>query len=91
MVTFISVDNTRASVTMGELRQHEEVVLPAFNGEHKDAMVTAEEQVLTLRPEERGTHNLFVNTDEDSKRKLGPPLMDEDWLVLCQALYQSIG
>ena len=31
--------------------------------------------------------NMLVNT----KGKWKPPLMDEDWVVLCQALYQSLG
>lgn len=42
LATCISVDNTRASVTMGELGQYKEVkqvVLPEFSGEYKDAMV----------------------------------------------------
>ena len=56
----------------------------------KDAMVIEGEEVLTLRPEERGTQHMFVSTDEFPKGKWKPPLMDEDWVVLCRALCQSI-
>ena len=55
LATCISVDNTRALVTMGELGQYrevKEVVLPEFSGEYKDAMVIGGGGILTLRPEE---------------------------------------
>ena len=35
-----------------------------FGEECKDAMVIEGEEVLTLRPEERGTHKVFRNTDK---------------------------
>ena len=47
---------------------------------------TDEGEVLTLRTEERGTQNMFVNKDKIPKEKWEPPLMDEDCVVLCQAL-----
>ena len=34
--------------------------------------------------------NLFVETSRSPAEKWGPPLMEENWVVLCQALYQSI-
>ena len=55
LATCISVDNTRALVTMGELGQYKEVkevVLPEFSGEYKDAMVIGGGRILTLGPEE---------------------------------------
>ena len=53
--TCISVDNTRALVTMGELGQYKEVkqvVVPEFSGKCKDAMVIGGGGIPTLRPEE---------------------------------------
>ena len=54
--TFVSVDT--ASVTMGELGHckgaHE--VVPKLSKEFKDVDVNEGEEVLTLHPEERGTH-----------------------------------
>ena len=67
------------------------VVKPTFSEEHKDAMVTEGEEVLTLRPEERGTQKMFVNTDKISEGKCGPLLMDDDWVVLCRTLRHSFG
>ena len=61
-----------------------EIVLP-------EACVIEGVEVLTLRPEERGTQKLFVNTDKIPKEKWEPPLTDEGGVVLCQALYPSIG
>ena len=54
-------------------------------------MVIEGEEVLTLRPQERGTHELFVTTDKIPGGKWRPPLMDEDWVALCQSLYLKIG
>ena len=67
-----------------------EVVWPKFSKEFAEAMVSEGEEVLTLRPEDRGTQKLFVDTDQIPEEKR-PPLMDEDWVVLCQALFQSSG
>ena len=92
--TFISVDNVRALVTLRELGRYKEVheiVLPKFNETFKDACVTEGEDILTLCFKERGTQKLFVDTDKITPFKMGQPLMDEDWVVLCQALYQSVG
>ena len=63
LATFISADNVRAQITMGELGQYKEVreeVLPKFIKEFTEAMAMKEEEVLTLRFEERGTENMFV-------------------------------
>ena len=94
LATFISVEHARALVTAGELGRYREVhdiVLPEFDKEYPEACVIEGEEVLTLRPEERGTQKLFVNTKQIPRGIWGPPLMEEDWVVLCQALYQSIG
>ena len=48
---------------------------------------SGKKDVLTLCPEETGAHRLFVDTPKISGEKWRPPLMEEDWIVLCQALY----
>ena len=91
LLTFISVDNAVALVTMGELVQFKEVrkgVLPSFRW-YGDAKAIQGEEVMTLRPEAQGTRKLTVPRRR-SQRTWGPPLMEEDWVVLCQAPYQSI-
>ena len=45
------------------------------------------EEVLTLHLDEQGTQPLFLDTNQ---KKWRPPLMEEEWVVLRQALYQSI-
>ena len=58
---------------MGELGQFQEVhevVVPKFSGEYKHAVVIEGEEVLTLRPQERGTHKLFVTTDKIPEGKM---------------------
>ena len=58
----------------GELRQYkevDEVVLPKYSDEYKDAKVMEGEEVLTLRPEERGTQKTVCKHRQDSQRKMG--------------------
>ena len=69
-----------------------EIVLPKFHKEYREACVIEGEEVLTLRFGEREEHgNSFFNTGNFSKGKWVSPLMEEDWVVLCQVLCQSIG
>ena len=86
-----AVDNASVLVTMRELAQFREVqniFPPNFNKENcGHACVVGGEEVLTLILEEQGTHKLFVDT---STEKWSPPVTEEDWIVLCQALCQSI-
>ena len=57
--SFISVDHARALITVGELAQLKEVhivALPSFDKEvYRRKEVFDGEEVMTLRPEERGT------------------------------------
>ena len=90
--SFVPPEKARASVLLGEVAQFKEVhkiVLPSFNKLlHKEAVVTEGEEVMFLRPEERGTQQL--NTSKIPIEQWGPPLIKEDWVVLCQAQNQSI-
>ena len=57
--TFTSVDNTRASVSMGELRQYKEVKEVVSPQLSEEAMVIEGEEVPTLRQGERSAHIVF--------------------------------
>ena len=96
LATFISVDNARARVTVGKLGRYKEVreiVLPKVDKEYTEACVIEGEDALTrrLKREELEKKKNFVNTEQIPRGKWGPPFMEEDWVVLCQALYHSIG
>ena len=92
---FIAVDNARTLVTMGEPAKYREVqpiVLPNFDKvTHPRASVTEGDNVLTLRLDELGAQKLFVDTSKAPAGQWRPPLVEEDWVVPCQALYQAIG
>ena len=80
----MSVDNARALVTMGDLA-------PSFSKDvHIQAVVIEGGEATTLHPEEQGTKQLFVNRSKIPKEKWRPALMEENWVVLCQAVNQSI-
>ena len=88
METFISADDARALVTVGELAQFKDVdqmVLPSFNTEVcTEAVVIEGEEVMTVRAEEQGTQTLFVNASKVPKDTWRPHLMEKDWVVLRQ-------
>ena len=66
-------------------------MLPSFSKDvYIQAVVIEGGEATTLRPEEQGTKQLFVNRSKIPKEKWRRPLMEEDWVVLCQALNQSI-
>ena len=88
MATLTSVDIAGALVTMGELTHFKEVHTAVLPSSDKEVYKHAE--VMTLRPEEQGTRKLFVNPSKIPKGKRRSHLMEEDWAVLCQALFQSI-
>ena len=84
---------------MSELEQfrkvHKIVPLHFNTGIHKH-IAEVEGDVLTLRPEEQGTQQMFVDTSKISlpSHMVGrgrSPLLEEDWITWCQALYQLIG
>ena len=76
---------------MAQFKGVHEIVLPSFNKElHKEAIVVEGEGVMTLRSEEQGTHKLFGNPSKVRKTHGGHPVLEEDWVMLCQALFQSI-
>ena len=54
------------------------------------AEVAEREEFLTLLTEEQGSQKLVVDTSRIPKQKWRPHLMEEDWVVPCQAMCQSI-
>ena len=67
----LSVDNVRALVTVGELERCKEVyeiVFPKFDKEHTEACVIEGEEVLTLRPEDRGTPTQIKSSKKNGGR-----------------------
>ena len=75
LATCISVDNTRALVTMGELGQYKEVkqvVVPEFSGAYKDAMVIGGGGILTLRQKRNAKivrkHSQYSRTRMEDRR-----------------------
>ena len=55
-----------------------------FDKDHTEACVLEGEDVL----DEKGTQKLFGNR-RNHRGKRSPPLMEEDWVVLCYTLYHS--
>ena len=45
---------------------------------------------LTLRAEEVGTLETYMNVNHTEKESWGLPLVDYDWYAFCQALYKGI-
>ena len=95
--TLISVVNARALLTMGELAQFKgvhHIVLPSFNNLVCKGVVVIggeEERSHDSSPgRARNKHKLSVNSMKIPKDTRRPPLMEEDWVVSCLALYQSI-
>ena len=43
-----------------------------------------------MRAEEKGTALAFLNIKEISYARFSPPLVDEDWHAVCQALNRSL-
>ena len=86
LATFISVDNTRASVSpwvsSGTIKKCTKLSYKKISAAYKHAVVIEGEEVLTLLPQERGTQKFFVTTYKIPEGKW------EDWVALCQSLYQ---
>ena len=72
-VTFISVDNVRALVTVVQRSARNRV--SEIQHRTQEACANEGEDVLTLRTEERETQALFVNPGKSLKGERGPPLM----------------
>ena len=67
-------------------------MLPHFDKDtYLHSRVIKGHDVLIFRSEEQGTQKLFVGTSKILGAKRSHPLMEEDKVVPCLALYQSIG
>ena len=45
---------------------------------------------LTLRRGEEGGLRTFIDTTTEGDSRWGPPLVDEDWHAICQAIFKDI-
>ena len=89
---FITTDNHEA-VKCGDLEKYEvalEVVTGNFRADFPVAMVRNGRKELTLRAEEEGVNRTFIDTTNAGNLRWGPPLVDEDWHAICQAIFQAV-
>ena len=89
---FIQIDNHRAlevgylNKGIGKLR----VRRTKGSEEHPEVTVRESPDELSLRADEVGTWNSYINVDHIEKERWGPLLVDHDWHAFCQALYKGI-
>ena len=89
---FIKIDNHRAlevrhlSEGLGTFK----VRRPKGSEGFPEVTVRESPDELTLRAEEVGTRESYINVDHIEKERWGPPVVDTDWHAFCHALYKSI-
>ena len=66
------------------------VVKSNFTTDFPEAVVLEGADELTLRPEEEGTLRTCMDTTDVGYSRWGPPLVDEDWHAIWQAVFQGI-
>ena len=54
-----------------------------------NACVAEENEVVSLRREDFGAQELIVSTTQIPRNLSRPPLVEQDWVAICQALYQG--
>ena len=90
---FIQAENEEA-VKIWDLEMSKEttkIVRPRFDLEtYPNARAQLGADELTIRAEEKGTALAFLNMKEISYARWSPPLVDEDWHAVCQALNRSL-
>ena len=66
------------------------VVEPKFNKEDFPAAADREgAEELTLRKDEEGGPPTRIDTTNVGDSRWGPPLVDEDWHAICQAIHKG--
>ena len=68
----------------------EKVVNPKFTTDFPEAVLREGPNEQTLRAEEEGTLHTFIGTTDVETADGGPPLVDEDWHAVCQAMLQIV-
>ena len=84
----IKIDNERV-FDVGALRRGTgtfKVLKPKAPEGCREVTVRENSDELTLRAEEVGTLKTFFNVNHIEPERLGPPLVDAEWYVFCQAL-----
>ena len=90
--SFIQADN-HSAVDVGHLHQGTrslKVQKPQISEAFPEASIREGTNELTLRADEVGTHRAFISTEHIEFERWGPPLVDADRHVLCQAIYKGI-
>ena len=92
LTRFMMVDNFE-TVQVGDLDKNMEskkVVKPKFTTDFPEAVTREGADELTLRAEEAGMLRTFMDTTDVGDSRWVPPLVDEDWHAICQAVFQGV-
>ena len=91
---FIEVNNHEA-VKVGDLEKNSEAIKAVGADLHRerfsDGAVRAEVHEMTFRKGEEGTPRSFIDIAHVQVGRWRPPLVDEDWHAVCQAIHQGVG
>ena len=86
------VDNHEAA-RVGDLEKNMEsrkVVKPKFMTDCPEAVVREGADELTLRAGEEGALRTFIDPTNVGDKRWRPPLVDEDWHAICQAIDKGV-
>ena len=89
--SFIIVDN-RGAVKVGDLEKNMEsrpVVKPKSTTGFLEAVCREGADELTLRTGQEGMLRTLIVTKDVEDSRWRPPLVDEDWHAICQAIFQG--
>ena len=82
-----------AAVKIGNLEKgarSKKVVKPRFATDFPGAVVPEGVDDVRLRADEEGVLRTFINTTNVGNKRWSPPLVDEDWHALCQAMFHGV-
>ena len=70
--------------------ESKKVVKPKFTTDFPEAVAREGADELTLRAHEEGALRSFIDTTNVGDKRWEPPLVDEDWHAICQAIYMGV-
>ena len=89
---FVQADN-HSAVDVGDLRQGTgslKVQKPQISEAFPEALMREGADESGLRADEVGTQRAFINTEHIEFARWGPPRVDADCALFCQAIYKGI-
>ena len=92
LTRFIKVDN-REPMNIGDVEKDSVVlpiVEPKFSVDRPEAATREEAGEFALRRGDEGGLRTFTDTTNVGDNRWGPPLVDEDWHGICQAILKGI-